>query len=57
MKINIKLLKELLSNLDESKEIDICCAYSSGEPQLELVKQLKPTELEYYKLIIWSSMN
>ena len=33
MKINIKLLKELLSNLDESKEIDICCAYSSGEPQ------------------------
>lgn len=51
MKINIKLLKGLLSNLDESKEIDICCAYSSGEPPLELVKQLKPTKLEYYKLI------
>lgn len=52
MKINIKLLKELLSNLDESKEIDICSAYSSKEPKLELVKQLKPTELEYYKLTI-----
>lgn len=52
MKINVKLLKELLSNLDESKEIDICYAYSSEEPQLELVKQLKPIELEYYKLTI-----
>lgn len=51
MKINIKLLKGLLSNLDESKEIGICCAYSSGEPPLELVKQLKPTKLKYYKLI------
>ena len=52
MKINIKLLKELLSNLDESKEIDISCAYSSGEPKLELVKQLKPIEQEYYRLTI-----
>lgn len=52
MKINVKTLKELLSNLDESKEINICCAYSSEEPQLELVKQLKPTESEYYKLTI-----
>ena len=52
MRINIKLLKELLSNLDESKEIDICSAYSSGEAKLELVKQLKPTELEYYRLTI-----
>ena len=52
MKINIKLLKELLSKLDESMEIDICEAYPSGEPRLELVTQLKPTELEYYKLTI-----
>ena len=52
MKINIKLLKELLSNLDESKEIVIYNAYSSEEPKLELVKQLKPIELEYYKLTI-----
>lgn len=52
MKINIKLLKELLSNLDESKEIDICSAYSSGEAKLELVKQLKPTESECYRLTI-----
>lgn len=52
MKINIKLLKELLSNLDESKEIDICSAYSSGEAKLELVKQIKPTESECYRLTI-----
>lgn len=52
MKINIKLLKELLSNLDESKEIDIICAYSSEEPKLELVKQLKPIESECYRLTI-----
>ena len=52
MKINIKLLKELLSNLDESKEIVIYNAYSSEEPKLELVKQLKARELEYYKLTI-----
>lgn len=52
MKINIKLLKELLSNLDESKEIDIICAYSSEEPKLELVKQIKPTESECYRLTI-----
>ena len=52
MKINIKLLKELLSNLDESKEIDIICAYSSEEPKLELVKQIQPTESECYRLTI-----
>lgn len=52
MKINVKTLKELLSNLDESKEIVIYSAYSSEEPKLELVKQLKPIEQEYYKLTI-----
>lgn len=51
LKIKVKNLKNLLENLDENKEVLIVTNYFSGEPKVELIKEVNPKGSEYYKII------
>lgn len=51
-KIKIEDLKNLLKNLDDNKEVLIVDSYSSNEPKVELIKEIKPVGMEYYKITL-----
>lgn len=50
-KINVKTLKDLIVNLEDSKEIQILNGYLN-EPKVELIKEITPNNSEYYRIII-----
>lgn len=50
-KINVKTLKDLIINLEDSKEIQIINSYTN-EPKVELIKEITPNNSEYYRIII-----
>lgn len=51
-KIKVENLKNLLKNLDDNKEVLIVDSYSSNEPKVELIKEIKPVGTEYYKITL-----
>ena len=52
-KFTIKDLREVLKNLDESKEFMIVNSYSANDKiEVEYIKELKENGKEYYKINI-----
>lgn len=51
-KIKVENLKNLLKNLEDNKEVLIVDSYSSNEPKVELIKEIKPVGTEYYKITL-----
>lgn len=50
-KINVKTLKDLIVNLEDSKEIQILNGYSN-EPKVEFIKEITPNNSEYYRITL-----
>lgn len=50
-KINVKTLKDLIINLEDSKEIQIINGYTN-EPKVELIKEITPNNSEYYRITL-----
>lgn len=51
-KIKVEDLKNLIKSLDDNKEVLIIDSYSSNEPKVELIKEIKPVGTEYYKITL-----
>lgn len=51
-KMKVEDLKNLIKNLDDNKEILVINSYSSDEPRVELIKEIKPVGTEYYKITL-----
>lgn len=51
-KIKVRDLKNLIKSLDDNKEVLIIDSYSSNGPRVELIKEINPIGIEYYKITL-----
>lgn len=50
--ITVRDLKDIINNLYGNKEVVVTNSYSPNEIKVELIKELRPIEREYYKITL-----